>query len=127
MKSSIQYLMAGIPVVSTPSTGGRDYFYEDDYALIVDPTPEAVAAGVSELIRREISPSLVRSRVMVIVTQERSNLARFVNDIYRSEGIDRDFTLEWPRVFRNYLLDADTPWQEVVRRIEQSDSRRQDE
>ena len=36
MFASIQYLLAGLPVVSTPSLGGRDDFYHPDYVRIVD-------------------------------------------------------------------------------------------
>ncbi|MDR0751274.1 MAG: hypothetical protein LBF12_01610 [Christensenellaceae bacterium] len=44
--ASSEYLLAGIPVVSTKSTGGRDYWYNENNSIIVEPTPEAVFEGV---------------------------------------------------------------------------------
>ena len=38
-KASIEYLLSGLPVVSTPSKGGRDVFFDPDYCAIVDSLP----------------------------------------------------------------------------------------
>ena len=37
MLASIEYLLAGLPVVSTPSLGGRDHYFDDEYCLIAPP------------------------------------------------------------------------------------------
>jgi len=117
MKSSAQYLMAGLPVVSTPSIGGRDVFYDVAYAKIVEPEPAAVAAGVEEMIARNIPPDLIRGAVMERVWEHRRRLFELVQSIYRAEGIERDFAEDWPRVFRNYLLDPDTSHHQIIARM----------
>jgi hypothetical protein len=33
----MEYLMSGLPVVSTLSLGGRDYFFDDDFVRIAGP------------------------------------------------------------------------------------------
>jgi glycosyltransferase involved in cell wall biosynthesis len=50
--ASSEYLMCGIPVVSTPSRGGRDVFYDSANSLIAEPTAAAVAHAVAELASR---------------------------------------------------------------------------
>jgi hypothetical protein len=37
MYASMEYLMSGLPVVSTLSLGGRDYFFDDDFVRIAGP------------------------------------------------------------------------------------------
>jgi glycosyltransferase involved in cell wall biosynthesis len=50
--ASLEYLLCGLPVVSTPSRGGRDAYYGPWNAIIVEPTEEAVAAGVREALEK---------------------------------------------------------------------------
>lgn len=67
MRACIEYQMAGLPVVSVPSIGGRDAFFTDDTALIVAPTPQAVRDGVAELIARRLTRSEVRRATMAML------------------------------------------------------------
>ena len=104
MLASIQYLLAGLPVVSTASQGGRDDFYHPDYTRIVDATPSAVADAVSELQRCKVVPDEIRARTLDRVWEHRRRLFRCVDEIYASRGCDRKFAAEWPSVFVNKLL-----------------------
>jgi glycosyltransferase involved in cell wall biosynthesis len=124
MMASIQYLLAGLPVVSTPSLGGRDVFFDDDYALIVEPTPDAVAAGVQALIARNIPAEAIRARTLAKVAEHRERLIGLVNRIYAGCGMARDFRLEWPQVYRNGLLDSNSREDDVIYRIAKARSAR---
>ncbi|KAL4440414.1 hypothetical protein ABPG75_003415 [Micractinium tetrahymenae] len=42
--ASTECLLCGLPVVSTRCSGGREVWYSQDNSIIVEPTPEAVAA-----------------------------------------------------------------------------------
>ncbi|MFI5322346.1 MAG: hypothetical protein ACHQ6U_02155 [Thermodesulfobacteriota bacterium] len=46
MYASVQYMLCGLPVVSTRSKGGRDEFFYDRYVKIVDDDSKAVRKGV---------------------------------------------------------------------------------
>lgn len=46
--ASLEYLLCGLPVVSTSSRGGRDIFYNKKNSIICDDTPDAVAQAVRE-------------------------------------------------------------------------------
>ena len=107
MYSSIQYLLAGLPVVSTPSEGGRDDFYHPDYVRIADATPRAVAEAVSELRHCKVTPDEIRARTLARVWEHRERLFQCVDEIYASHGCDRKFAAEWPSLFENRLLSSE--------------------
>ncbi|MFM6763336.1 MAG: glycosyltransferase [Dolichospermum sp.] len=82
MYASMQYLLSGLPVVSTKSKGGRDVFFDEEYTLIVEDDPDAVKEGVDELIRRNISPETIRVKVLEQIKQHRLVLISLIQSIY---------------------------------------------
>ena len=46
MFASIEYLLCGLPIVSTKSKGGRDVFFTDKNCIIAEDTPESVSECV---------------------------------------------------------------------------------
>ena len=80
-KASIEYLLSGVPVVSTPSKGGRDVFFDEDYCAIVDPTPDAVQQGVDSLIERSIDPEYIRQQTLEKIRDHRSRFLALVSDL----------------------------------------------
>jgi glycosyltransferase involved in cell wall biosynthesis len=74
MFASIEYLLCGIPIVSTPSRGGRDAFWDERFVIVCEPTAEAVAAAVQELKRRSINPMVIRSATLERMRQHRKIL-----------------------------------------------------
>jgi len=78
MYSSMEYLMAGLPMVSTRSSGGRDQFRDDYYWRTVAASPDAVAAGVRAWRKNPPDRQEVRRRVLAKVEEARSRFAQFV-------------------------------------------------
>jgi len=76
--ASSECLMCGIPVVSTPSVGGRDVYYDEGNSLIVEPTEDAVAAGVERMISRPADPTKISSRHAELSREFRDRFAREV-------------------------------------------------
>ena len=108
---SAEYLLCGLPVVNTRNKGGRDALFERDYALTVDDTPEAVAAGVKEMVARKLDPGRVRGAALAKMRQHRETFVKLVQDIYDQEGANRRFQDEWPEVFIHKLgLRRSVPW-----------------
>ena len=103
MYASIQYLLAGLPIVSTKSIGGRDVFYEDDFVMIVDDNAEAVAEGVKSIIKRNIGPEMIRRKTIDKMQEHRDRFISTIQNIYDTEGINRNFTTEWDKIFFNKL------------------------
>ena len=59
--SSSEYLLSGIPVVSTKSKGGRDIWYNEYNSILCEDTPTAVAQAVEDCCSREWDSKLIRS------------------------------------------------------------------
>ncbi len=89
MVASIEYLMAGLPIVSTPSVGGRDYFFDDEYCTIVEPDPVCVRDGVRNLIARRLDRAAVRAKTLARVERER---ARYIASV---QSIIDNFPAQW--------------------------------
>ena len=106
MYASMQYLLCGLPVVSVPSFGGRDAFFEPDYAAVVPADANAVAAGVKEMLSRNLPRREVRDAVLSKVHIHRRRLIDIVQSIYDRDGVRRRFADEWPAVFRDKLMST---------------------
>lgn len=50
--SSSEYLLCGLPVISTRSHGGRDHWYNDENSIIVDADVGSVAQAVETAVQR---------------------------------------------------------------------------
>lgn len=88
MYASIEYLLAGLPVVSTRSRGGRDTFFHPDTTLIVDDDPRAVRDGVAAMKSRNIPPDYVRATTMKLVAEERTRFNAFISGLRNGHGVD---------------------------------------
>ena len=103
MYASIQYQLCGLPVVSTPSRGGRDVFYDDESVRIVAATPAAVRAGVEELLARRPPAAEIRDRALRKVWEHRGRFQALLQEIYDRHGTGLKVAKEWPRLFRHKL------------------------
>jgi glycosyltransferase involved in cell wall biosynthesis len=92
MFASMEYLMSGMPVVSTWSLGGRDQFKDPFYWKQVAASPEAVAKGVEEFLQNPPDRQEVRSRVLRKVAAAREGFARMAIDIIGSQESVPAFT-----------------------------------
>ncbi len=104
MYASIQYLLAGLPVVTTPSRGGRDEFFDPEYVLTVEPTTAAVARGVKELIERNLSAESIRQKTLAKMAEHRGRFVELGAEIYAAENCERSFADDFKKVFSNRLL-----------------------
>lgn len=80
MYASVEYLLAGLPVVSTPNIGGRDVFSDPEFWLTVPDTPESIRDAVAEISRREVPPARIRARTLERVHRHRARLRAAVAD-----------------------------------------------
>lgn len=81
MLACVEYMLAGLPMVSTPCRGGRELFFDERFVLVCAPTREAVATGVADLIRRRIDPEVVRSATLARLDVHRRALCTYVQGI----------------------------------------------
>ncbi len=102
--ATVEYMLTGLPVVSTESIGGRSEFFDDDYVKVVDADPKAVARGVREMIDRDIDPELIRRRTLEKVERHRSVFVDLLQGFCDEDGVLRDMRAEWPTYFFNKMM-----------------------
>ena len=96
--ASSEYLLSGLPVVSTPSRGGRDIFYTSTNSLIVEPTEDAVARGVDSLIAKAPDGWLIRQQHIGMSHHFRQ---RFVEEVLAPILREARLPGEAPRLFQS--------------------------
>ena len=88
--SSGEYFLCGLPVVSTPSKGGRDeYFCDDNHELVYEPSD--VISAVTDLVNRQISERdyglWVRNQMLKTSSRFLKTLFHQVNLFMQQAGI----------------------------------------
>jgi len=101
MYVSAEYLLCGLPVVSTPNLGGRDTFFDSRWVSVVEPDPVAVAQAVQELRGKAIPPHIIRQGTIKKMHVHRMRFIKLVQEIYNERGVDADFSQEWCDAFVN--------------------------
>lgn len=108
MFASAQYLLSGLPVVSTESFGGRDEFFDEEYTVIVEDDPEAVNEAVEFLIQKQIPSDLIRKKTIDKMLPHRERFIDLVQKIYDESGCGRKFKDEWDKIFFNKMVRYQT-------------------
>jgi glycosyltransferase involved in cell wall biosynthesis len=108
--SSSEYLLSGIPVVSTPSYGGRDIWYNEMNSIICEPTPSGVAQSVANLIKKNISPSFIRDHHIALSDTMRQNFINLHQQICYQVGEEKiDCKSYFQQHFFHKLIRSETP------------------
>lgn len=96
MYASMEYLLAGLPIVSTPSQGGRDVYFDPEFCLVVDADARAIRDAVAALSRRRIPREVVRARTLARIERDRSRFLNVLNDVLASYDAEPRFAMPWP-------------------------------
>jgi glycosyltransferase involved in cell wall biosynthesis len=101
MRASAEYLFAGLSVVSTPSLGGRDTYFDDEFCIIAEPNPRSVREAVEALVTRNVSREYIRSRTLTRIDADRRRYIALVQDLIDRAGGDARFEDRfWERTHR---------------------------
>lgn len=101
--ASAEYLLCGLPVVTTASKGGRHVFFHPDYVEEVEETPAAVAAGVARLIERNLDPFIIRARTQQLFMDHRRRLITRLCGLAQTDLFQRATASLWLPQFINKL------------------------
>ena len=96
MFASAEYLLAGLPVVTTPNKGGRDFYVDGDFCITAADDPRDIAAAGAALKARAIPREAIRERALKKIQPEREKFIDLVNAIYREAGVEEVFNGVWP-------------------------------
>ena len=86
MRASIEYLLAGLSVVSTPSLGGRDYFFDEEFCIIAEPDPRSIREAVDGLVARNVPREYVREKTLARVDLDRRRYMDLVQGLIDEAG-----------------------------------------
>lgn len=80
--ASSEYLLCGLPVVSTPSKGGRDVWYNEYNSIVCEPNPDSVALAVEEFVRNPRDPYKIRQMHIEKSKEYRLRFIKMLSDIF---------------------------------------------
>lgn len=96
MFASMEYLLSGLPIVSTPSLGGRHVYHDEEYCLTVSADAGAVAQAVDALKSRKISRAYIHERTVARLEQDRRRFLGLLNAILEESGSAKRLAMPWP-------------------------------
>jgi hypothetical protein len=96
MFASTEYLLSGLPIVTTPSTGGRDVYYDAEYCWTVPPDPRSVADAVHALAARGVPRAHIHHRTLQRLELDRARFLALINAILEEGGSKRRLAMPWP-------------------------------
>jgi glycosyltransferase involved in cell wall biosynthesis len=116
--ASAEYLACGVPVVSTPSRGGRHMFYNDKNSIICEATPEGVAKAVAEAQTKvaagEFSAVHIREQFMMDVLSHQKTFTRVLQEVFDRFGVtdclaDEYFKENFRPKFKDLRIEKNIP------------------
>jgi len=78
MLASAEYLLCGVPIVSTPSRGGRDAWYTERNHILCEPTIPGVSNAVRAAVAKDWDAAQIRSDAIARCREHREQLAQAV-------------------------------------------------
>jgi len=102
--ASIEYLLAGLPVVSTRNIGGRDEFFDSYNCLFAAENPVSVAEAVTEILGRNLDRNRIRNNTVEKQAHIVNEFCHFVNDLIKQHGGTSDIFTYWDKIYCNKLL-----------------------
>ena len=104
MYASMEYLLCGLPIVSTRSMGGRDHYFEPAHTRVVDDDPVAVAAAVAELSAARIDPQEIRATALAKVRHDRRLFVDLLQELIDESGGTMDVAARFPAMLKEGLF-----------------------
>jgi hypothetical protein len=104
--ASMEYLLCGLPVVTTPSRGGREAMFDPRHVTIVEPRPEAVEAAVAAYQRGAPDPDDIRASALARSLQHRARLIAWLSEPVGEDLLARADKTLWLPQFRDKLRRA---------------------
>ncbi len=96
---SAEYLLSGLPVVSTANIGGRDVMFDKSYAFPAQDTPDSVLEGV-EVMKKTAPPAQeIRKLTLENFAPHREKMISILQEICDKRSVKRNVRAEWSKFF----------------------------
>jgi glycosyltransferase involved in cell wall biosynthesis len=91
-----EYLLCGLPIISTKSKGGRDIFLNERNSIISKANPISLNKAFNDLTSKEYNPEFIREQFLEIIKIHRNEFLLLIKKIYEqnnySSELKSDFT-----------------------------------
>ncbi len=114
MRAAMEYLLCGLPIVTTESIGGRDRYFQHPFVIKTSADPQSVRDAVAEMVGRKLNKHAIRDHVGRIVDFERRNFLAATNTIVRDVfGTTSFFSTVRPFIETYPFCDPDAQWSRI--------------
>ena len=103
--ASIEYLLSGLPIVSTANIGGRDVFLDKRFCKTSLSNPYSIKKTISNLLKENISSEFIRSVTMTNIKSHIDKMKILLNEIFIEYGMSNvNIDEVWDKIYINKML-----------------------
>jgi glycosyltransferase involved in cell wall biosynthesis len=108
--ASSEYLLCGLPVVSTKSTGGRDVWYNEDNSIIIDFDEKSLHDSIQYFLNNyhNIDHSKIRNNHIIKQKSFKKIFINYVKTIFDSCEIKDDIEESFIKNYKNKMLNINS-------------------
>ena len=99
--ASSEYLLCGVPVVATQSSGGGDMWYTLENSIVASDTPECIAAAVHKINSMNLSPQNIRDDHIKKMKIFRDRFIKIFDQVIQERGVTGESGAKYLR--ENYI------------------------
>ena len=119
--SSSEYLLCGLPVVSTISQGGRDIWYDEYNSIVCEPDEDIINNSVNTLLKKinnnEINRYKIRDNHIKKMIDIRKNYINKVQEIFNEYNINEDSNKYFNQHFYNKLTNYSIEKEKTIKQM----------
>lgn len=104
--ASAEYLLCGLPVVTTYNIGGRDVFLNGEYTRKVDANSTAISSAINDLIAKNYDPNFIRNETLNKFIPHRNRFMNLINQIFLENNKEVNLADFWQNTFVNKMLQT---------------------
>jgi hypothetical protein len=101
--SSSEYLLSGLPVISTLSKGGRDAWYTKDNSIIVNDDEDSIVNAVNLCIENlksgKFNRQNIRNKHIELTHSMRNNIIEYTKYLFGKHNIKVDAAKYWEKMY----------------------------
>tara|TARA_B100001250_G_scaffold92747_1_gene77187 strand:- start:8542 stop:9657 length:1116 start_codon:yes stop_codon:yes gene_type:complete len=103
--ASMEYLLSGIPIVSTANIGGRDIFFDKRFCKTSLSNSYSIKKTVSNLLSDNVSSDLIRSVTLDKIQLHINKMKKLLDEIFLEYGVlNINIDEFWEKIFLNKML-----------------------
>ena len=106
--SSCEYLLCGLPVVTTPSQGGRNFWFDDYNSITCEPNADSVNDSVNILLERlennKIDRLLIRNNSIKKIDYIRNNLINKMQELFDDNHIKLNAQTHFKNIYFHKMI-----------------------